>query len=349
MAKAPQRKFSYQPRDKEAVKERANARGGGYDSFILSKYKRYKMKDGKNIVRVMPPTWKGARHYGYDIWVNYGIGADNQSYLSLSKMGKGADPIVEARTEANREGDEKLAKQLSPRQRVLMWVIDRMAEEEGPQLMDAPQTVDKALANLSMDEDTREVILIDDPESGCDFRFYKSGQGLLTDYDASKMKLLKPTPLCEDQGLQDEWLEYIADNPLPDTLQFYDYDHIAAVFDGNGPSKDEDDEDKPKPRARAHPVAVDNEDDAPATPARRSARPAPTPDDVDDEVPQKPARRPRAQAVEAEEDAEPELPLRKPARRAAPEPETEPDEEDITARLRRRRAAVAASADDDDD
>lgn len=361
MAK-PQRKFTYQPRDKDSVKERANARGGGFDSFILPKYKRYKMKDGKNLIRVLPPTWKGARHYGYDIWVNYGIGADNQSYLSLSKHLKGADPIAEGRAEANREGDEKLAKSLAPRQRVLMWVIDRLDEEEGPQLFDAPQTVDKALANLSMDEDTKEITLVDDPEEGCDFRFYKSGQGLLTDYDASKMKLMKPSPLCEDQKLQDEWLEYIAENPVPDTLQFYDYDHISAVFDGKGPAP-ADDEDKPKPRRR--PAAADDEEEVPK-PRRRQPEPDPEDEEeppaeakprrraapVEDEDPpfdvDKPKpRRARAQVDDAEDEAEPELPLRSPAR-AKPKPAAD-DDEDITARLRRRRAAVAAPADDDDD
>src|SRR5882672_7315340 len=128
------RRFTYTQRTKEDIKERANSRGGSFDSFIKPQYKMYKVREGKNVVRILPPTWEKPKHYGFDIWVNYGIGADNQSYLSLSKMKNQKDPIAEARTVASREGDDNLARALQARQRILMWVIDRQAEDEGPQL-----------------------------------------------------------------------------------------------------------------------------------------------------------------------------------------------------------------------
>ena len=283
MAKGSDRSFRYKPRTKEAVKERANMKGGGFDGIFKPQFKKYKMRDGKNIIRVLPPTWEGANHYGYDIWINYSIGADNSAYLSLSKMKNEADPLAEARREADREGDEKLAKELQPRQRVCMWIIDRQDEDEGPQIFDAPFTVDKALANLSLDEDTKEVTMIDDPDNGCDFRFYKEGSGLKTDYDASKMKLLKPSPLSDDEKLQEEWLGYVNENPIPECLQFYDYDHIAGVFNGTSKSKkdeDDDDEDTPKKRTRGR-VTDDDEDEAP-----KAKRKAPV-DDDEDEAPAK--------------------------------------------------------------
>ncbi len=377
MAKSDQRSFRYKPRSKEDVKERANMRGGGFDSVFNPKYKRYKMRDGKNLIRVLPPTWEDARHYGYDIFINYGIGADNQSYLSLSKMKNEADPLAEARREADREGDEKLAKELQPRQRVVMWIIDRMDEDEGPQLFDAPQTVDKALANLSLDEDTKEVTLVDDPENGCDFRFYKEGSGLKTDYDASKMKLMKPSPLCDDEKLQEEWLDYVKENPIPDALQFYDYDHISAVFNGTAKSKKDadDDEETPKRRARSRVTDDDEEvkprrraaddDDAEEKPQRRAAaedddeekpkRRASVEDDEPDEKP-KGRTRGRLSADDEEPDEKPKRrapvdddePDEKPKRRAAAEDDDETPKkgESIRDRLKNRRQA---SKDDDDD
>ena len=187
------RGFQYQKRDKADLKERANMKGGNYDSYIKPKFKQWKPKDGKNLIRILPPTWDDARHYGLDIFINFNIGADNQAYLSLSKHGKGDDPLAEARREAQKEGDKDLAKALNPNQRILYWIIDRNDEEEGPLLWSAPFTFDKSLSNLCIDEDTKEVIFIDDPAKGRDVRFYKEGTGLTTKYDPSKMKVWKMT------------------------------------------------------------------------------------------------------------------------------------------------------------
>lgn len=263
---AKDRSFQYQPRGKEKIKERANARGGNFDSFIKPQYKRYKIKDGKNRIRIMPPTWEKPDHYGYDVWVNYDIGVDNQSYLSLSKMKKERDPLDEARRSAQHEGDDELAKKLSPRQRIVMWIIDRAAEDEGPQIFDAPFTLDKSFANLSIDPDTSEVVYIDDPKDGCDITFYKEGTGMLTKYDASKMRLGKTSFLNEDEDKENEWLAFIQENPVPECLQFYDYEHIAGAFQGIAGSRDDGDE---KPRARRERAAPE------PTETRRRAAPEP--------------------------------------------------------------------------
>lgn len=339
MAKV-ERRFQYQKRTREDVKTRANMKTGGFDSVFKPQYKKYKMRDGKNVIRVLPPTWDKANHYGYDFWVNYSIGADNAAYLSLSKMGKGRDPLEEARRDAQRHNDEELVKQLAPRQRVLMWIIDRQAEDEGPQLFDAPVTVDKALSNLCIDEDTKEVLMIDDPEEGRDFRFYKEGAGLKTDYDASKMKLLNPSVLCDDQGQQDEWLNYIQDNPVPECLQFYEYDHISSVFNGAPPTKaDDEDDNKPKRSTRRQ----DPDEEEPRTPPRK--RPAV---DKDEEREEKPLRR-RPEPVADEKPARSRPALQD------DEPPFDPDEQEeekptrksnITERLSQRRRPSNEGDDD---
>ena len=226
------RKFEYVKRDPSVIRERANQRGGDFDSLYVQGTKLFKPREGKNLVRILPPSWPSAEHYGYEIWCNYNIGVDSQQYLSLSKMKNYKDPIAEARKQAEREGNKELADKLAPRKRILFYVIDRNAEEEGPQLWSAPWTVDKDFCNLAFDEDTKEVVMIDHPEEGCDVRFYKEGTGLATKYDSSKMRILKPSALHEDEAVMNKWLEYVQYHPIPDILNFYSYDHIAGVFDG---------------------------------------------------------------------------------------------------------------------
>ena len=323
MAKSA-RSFQYTRRSVDDIKERANARGGGYDDYIKPQYKKYKVRDGKNLIRVLPPTWENARHYGYDVYINYGIGADNQAYLSLSKMKNEKDPLAEARREAEQEGNEKVAKALKPNQRILIWVIDRQDEAEGPQLWAAPFTFDKALANISMDEDTKEITLIDDPSDGCDVRFYKEGTGLLTKYDASKMKLIA-APLSEDEKQENEWLDFITVNPLPDVLNFYDYDHISSVFNGNVRTDDDDTETAKRPLQRR---MVD--EDQPASKAKQGGKDSPPWDD-EEETP----RRSRLKAVDPDNGEDP------------------PDEpkgvgQSIRERLQRSRAAKKPAEDDND-
>jgi len=356
MAKS-ERSFNYQKRSREDVKARANMRGGGFDSYIKQEFKRYKVRDGKNMVRILPATWEKPKHYGYDIFVNYGIGADNQSYLSLSKMDAegeyGKDPLAAARKEAQREGDDDTAKALAPRQRVLVWVIDRLDEDEGPQLWDIPFSVDKDFVNLCLDEDTKEVVYPDDPEEGHDLRFYKEGSGLNTKYPGGRMKLMDAAPLHEDQDVQDEWLGFVKDNPVPDCLQYYDADAISAAFDGQVRGKDEDEE---KPKRRGH---DDDEDEKPKS-KRKAA-------DDDDEPPfeedEKPKRKARA---EPEDDDEPKKPSRrqrvteeaedepdeKPKRKAAAEDDDETDEapkKSLRERLAERRKSSSKSANEDDE
>ncbi len=373
MAKKEERSFQYKKRTKDDLKERANMKGGNYDTYIKPKFKQWKPKDGKNVVRILPPTWDDARHYGFDIFVNFNIGADNQAYLSLSKHQKGDDPIAEARREAQQEGDKDLAKALNCSQRILYWIIDRNDEDEGPLLWAAPFTFDKSLSNLCIDEDTKEVIFIDSPDNGRDVRFYKEGTGLTTKYDPSKMKVLGPTNIAEDEGLENDWLDFIAENPLPEVLNFYDYDHIKATFDGQVGSRDDDDDDKPmrkrnksngadddklknknstrrastdddevvdepKPRHRGPRHDQELDDDAVLAEPKHTRRRAVA--DDDDAPTEKPARARSRSRVAEEEDDEPELPLTK-SRRG--------NDDDGGGNLREKLAARRRSRSTDDD
>lgn len=340
MAKAPTRRFNYQPRTAEDVKARANMKGGQYDSYLKDNFPVYKAKEGKNLIRILPPTWDGAKHYGLDIWVNFSVGVDNQSYLSLFKMKNKKDPLAEAKKQAERAGDEDLAKQLTPKLRTLWWLIDRLEEDKGPQLWAGPYTIDKDVANLCFDEDTGELLMIDDPENGNDLRFYREGTGRGTKYPASKIRLLPASALHADPGRAQAWLDFIEANPLPSCLRYYDYDHIANVFNGGGKSpEDEEEQQTAKPRLGAqtsHSQAM----------AGNGA--AADSDDDDEEPAPAPRQRPRNAAPPADEDDEPAPPPRTGQRRAAaPPPAEEEADEPPPTTARRRPAAVEAEPEDE--
>lgn len=267
MAKQVKR-FQYQQRDPSTIKTRSSQRGGDFDSIWKEGIKIYKPREGKNIIRVIPPTWPDASHYGYDLYINYRIGVDEQSYLSLSAMLNKPDPLAEARKEAEKEANKKLADSLKPSKRVAFYLVDRMAEEEGIQAWPSPWTFDKKICALSIDEDTGAVIMIDDPYEGCDVRFYfeKTGKQF-PDYPAEKMRILKPSPLSEDEGLMNQWLDFAQDHPIPNMLNFYEYDHIASVFEGHVVKSEGEDETTSK-RPKGTPQSgkkpwEDEEDDKP--------------------------------------------------------------------------------------
>jgi hypothetical protein len=157
------------------------------------------------------------------------------------------------------------------------------------------------------------------------------------------MKLMGPSPVHDDEGLEQDWLNFVQDNPLPDVLNFYDYDHIKAQFDGQAGRSDDEQEANEKPKAHKGRVqAVDNEtDDAP-----RAARKVPF--DTDDDEESKPApraaRKPLAKEADDEQD-EDETP---PPRRGRGQSNKDEDDETNVRRAARPRLAVDDDNDGDD-
>jgi hypothetical protein len=159
-------------------------------------------------------------------------------------------------------------------------------------------------------------------------RFYKEGTGLLTKYDPSKMKVLGPSTIAEDEDLENDWLDFVADNPLPEVLNFYDYDHIKATFDGQVGKRDDDDE---KPVSRKVREVEEK-------PAARRARPEP--EDEDEVEEEKPKPRTRARAEPEDE------PEEKPVRRTRPKVEEDDTQEELP--LPRSRRGKTEPEEDDD-
>lgn len=231
--------YKYTPRAAEDAKKRSTMGGAGdYDKILKDHIKMWKPNDGDNRIRILPPTWRDAKHFAFDVWVNYGIGPDRGSYISLSKMKDEADPIAEELQRARdsaREGDkedEKYIKDLTPKRRELIYLVDRDNPKDGVQAWAMPWTLGRDIVRVSIDRETGEVLPIDDPENGYDVDFTKSGQKDRTEYGGVSIAR-RSSPLGRD-----EWLDFAIDNPLPDQLNYFDYDHIAKAFGAKGEQRE---------------------------------------------------------------------------------------------------------------
>ena len=230
--------YEYHARDDESAKKRATQGGGDFDRLLIDGVKGWKPNDKDNRIRILPPTWPGAKHFGLDVYVHYGVGPDRNSYLCLNKMKGLPDPIAEEyailKRDARNDADDKAAKELSPKPRVLVYLIDRDHEKDGVQAWMMPAGLDKDIVKVSIDKDTGEVLPIDHPDDGYDVSFEKNGQGMTTKYEGVAIAR-RSSPLGRS-----EWMEYAVDNPLPDQLNFYSYEHIAGVFNGGGALREPD-------------------------------------------------------------------------------------------------------------
>lgn len=242
--------YEYQARSPESVRERSTKGANDFDKITTDGIKSFKPADGDNCIRILPPTWKNPEHFGYDVFVHYGVGPDRQSYLCLNKMKGEPDPIFEEYESAKRDAregnkdDEAYVKELAAKKRVGIWLIDRNNEKEGVQFWSMPWTIDRDIVKVSIDKKTGEVLPIDHPDEGYDVEFDKSGKGARTEYGGVAISR-RSSPLGNDK-----WLDYAQDHPIPDILQYFDYDHIKKALGGGGAHRDTRADDREDSRGR---------------------------------------------------------------------------------------------------
>lgn len=287
MARRKRSRFQYQENDPTITDEHSQGRGD-FDDPIKAGVVKFKPKDGRNRIRIFPRTWeKGPRHWNYEVWVHYGVGADNATYICPLKQIQEPCPMCEDRADIlmdaqktksakERKELEQAAKDLRPRRRCACYVLDENSDEgrmKGPQAWFMPTKLEQQICGLSKDEDTGEVVRIDHPETGRAIFFTKQGSGKQTEYTAPKVGV-KPLPLSEDEEEMDEWLDFIVENPVPSFLNIYDYDYLSSVYGGATSSAKQDDD-----------VEDEDEDEEPAPPrSRRSGRARISYDEDEEEV-----------------------------------------------------------------
>lgn len=238
------KRFKYQQRSKERWQERAEQSGYNKRSMVIDGVKSFRPKSDDNLVRILPPTFEDADHYGYEVYVHWNVGPDNDAFLCLKAM-QGEDcPICEEKARALKDNDKDYADKLNAKKRVFCYVVDRDEEDEGLLLWAMPWTLDRDVTTLAVDKRTGEVLAVDDPEDGYDVEFTKQGKGRNTEYVGVAIAR-KRSALDNDEALDDA-----IERPVPECLKFYTYDEIDKVFNAGGGAYDDDDDDDDRPRKK---------------------------------------------------------------------------------------------------
>ena len=230
--------FKYRQRSKEKWESRAEQSGYSRRSMFVEGINLFRPNDGDNLIRILPPTFDDAEHYGYEIFVHYNVGPDGDSFLCHNIMNQDPCPICEERTRALKDNDKEYADKLVGKKRVLTYIVDRDQEDEGLQLWSMPWTLDADFTSLAIDKRTGEILDIDDPDNGYDVEFSKSGRGRNTKYGSVAIAR-KSSDLNDPDAL-----EGAIELPLNECLKFYDYDDILKIFNAGGGYDEEEEEEE---------------------------------------------------------------------------------------------------------
>lgn len=353
--------YVYKKRDAASVRKRAEQQGGNFDNIFKDGVKNFKTQQGDNTIRIMPPTWEDAEHYGYDVWVHYSIGADKGTYLCPKKMKNKPCPICDAVQEMKSEGEAEAAKRIEAKRRVLVYLIDREQRKPTPMVWAMPWTVDRDIAGVSENKKTGAILAIDDPKGGYDVSFRIEGSKRNTKYGAVAVDR-ESSPLSDDKEERAEWLELIAEKPLPKLLKYHDEEYLQKVVDGHSSAATDDDEDEDDGRKKKKKRGRDDDDDDEDERPRKKKRSRDDDDDEDeDERPRKKRRdddddddeddRPRKKRRPADDDDEDEddAPKKKKRGQADDDDDTEDDDDDDDRPRKKKRARDDDDEDEDDE
>lgn len=243
--------FEYKKRDDSKMIQRATRRVSGGDSWVSDEVRFFSPKEGDHEIRILPPTWEDADHFGIDVWLHYGIGPDRSSYLCPAKMKDESCPLCDERVKAQQAGEDEYADLFSPRPRVAFFVIDRKEEKAGPLLWAPSANTEKEIVNAARDRKTNSVVSLDDPsKDGYDLSFSIEGSGIKTKYKSIQVDR-RSSPLSDDEDQAAEWLEYVKEHPLPEMLVFYDAEHLAEAASGTSSRQEDEEQEKEKPAKRS--------------------------------------------------------------------------------------------------
>ena len=248
----------------------------------------------------------GDLHYERTFFIHRGIGPNDNSYVcpakTLDRHGKkGRCPICEERARMTKDpdADEKLIKDLAPKERQLWLVYDHSNREEGVQLWDVSyhlfgRQLDREIKNADEDEDFGAFA---DPIDGSTLKLgveEKSIPGSTNTFYCVETVGFKP----RKSELDEDIYEDVASPD--DMLSILGYDELKAIFlevddsDGDEEGEEAPPKKKKKPAAASEkkkkkPAPVEEDDwdeedeEEEAPPKKKKKKPAPVEEDDDDD------------------------------------------------------------------
>lgn len=334
MPKEQRRKFQYAGRTDEDVSRRAKQSSARYESIFNKEIPYFTSKAGENCIRILPwidasdpdfeeLTAKWDNHWGISVMIHRNVGPDKGTVLCLDKMLGEPCPVCDV-------FHQEEAEPLKLSDRVLAWVIDRNNEKAGPQLWNMPLGTSKDISLASELRGGKGALLIDHPDEGHDVYFDREGEKERTRYKQFEV-VKEPSYIHDDDKKQDAWLDYIAENRLPDLLKYQDPEYLDKLLSGQVEKPDEDEgtergSERGGGRSR-RPSAQDGDpDDTPARTSRRGRS--------GDADPESRTSRARGRGAEADPDAGDTESFSRPSRRGRGEQEADSEPESRSGRSR---------------
>ena len=217
-------KFVYQPRSSEALEKRQNQRGSSYIGFLKDEFRTYAPKK-QNYIRILPPTWENAQHYGMDVFVHYEVGPQSASLLCPLKFKNSPCPLCDLQSKAEATGDDSV--DFYATKRVLVWLLDRNepADKQQPLLWAVPWTVDRDISKVCKDRQTGEMYYIDNPDTGYNVSFDREGEGQNIKYTGIQLDR-------RSSEVDPKFIEYVVNHPLPSVLVLRSPSEMLALLEG---------------------------------------------------------------------------------------------------------------------
>ena len=314
MAKKSSKRGSMRERAKQRAEERQQSSGGGM-KFIFPEghdVKFFQPNKGTSTLDIIPYEVTVDNHpeglepgdlwYRRTIWVHFGIGAEDKSYLCLKTIGKRC-PICDARAQMLKDGDadEELIKSLKPKERELYNVIDLYDEKAGVQLWDMSYYLFGKMLEDEIREGDEDLAGFADLQDGktIKVRFGEKKIGKNAFLEATRIDFVDRDDYDEDI------LEDVLD--LDAILNILPYEKLEAVFleveEADTPTKGKDSKKK-----KSSDDEEGEEDDTP--PSRKKKESGKKKKQDEEEKEEKPSRRskkkPEPEPEEEEEEEEEE-------------------------------------------
>lgn len=223
-----------------------------FDLPIKRGVQLFKPHDGENWVRILPQTWPSPftvngetykKHWAYPVWLHRFVGSEGGTYVCLKKQLGQPCACCDAALEEREHGDLEFSRKLQASLYWFAWMLDRDGKEpEKPQVWSISETQEQEILKQTVDRQTDAALIISDPNEGYDLIFDRTKLGK----DPKNVKYSgwmfgrESCPIFDDQGAQDEVLQFIHDNPIPEQLLFREPDYLEKVMAGTGGSADED-------------------------------------------------------------------------------------------------------------
>jgi hypothetical protein len=218
--------------------------GGGSNSDFLSNF--LQLNEGTNLVRILPGKDDDTLFYAETKIHRIPNGEGQIKNVHCRKMQGEKCPLCDAyyalwkRVNEGAKENETMARQIKPRARYYMNVVDR--ESGGVKILSVGVILFKKVVAAMLDEDFGDIT---DLTEGHDFKIVKIMEGQWPKYDQSQ-----PRPKSEKTGTPKEVATYMEQlHDIHDLVKIEDYEEVKQYADnilntrqGSSPQKEEEGE-----------------------------------------------------------------------------------------------------------